>query len=138
MSDNSAPAYLCLQFSVRRYETSTPDPDDPWDRASTSADWTLEAVIGADTDSSVALPNAEGLLFGSPVYVPYVIWSTGDSFGRDEAYDIEVLGYFGDGAAAQKALDDALINDDVYRPWKGFFESVYASGVFPSTVGRKR
>lgn len=62
--------------------TQAADPEDSWSRDSTHTSWTVEAVEPEPKypDVTACFPVPEG----TTVYLLYLVYSTGDSFGHDE------------------------------------------------------
>jgi len=150
-------------------DTSTPDPEDSWDRASTRKKWKFGGLRRTRTGES---PTWEGYdVFeipkswtGKNVFVVWLVYSTGDSFGHDENAYAEGLGVYTTYEEAEEVrqliLDDYAKGYDygsvssgksgnqVTLPsgqvlytgsWKGYFESltdVYIDeATVPSYVG---
>lgn len=130
------PSISIIKTSVVE-ETSTPDPDDEWDRADTSSTHYIDGfeVESKFYDLSVNFEPD----YDSTYFLLYAVYSTGDSFGHDHAASIEYLGLFENYETAElnmkrvEAMTDfgscTLLTDlgmdyDVYIPWFGYFESL--------------
>ena len=112
--------------------TRKPNEDDEWDRGDTCAHWD---ITHANTNPRNAISEIETNHTGK-VYILYVIYSTGDSFGHDENNCFEPIWVFKDRDLMLKAKEIIEQNDtnpidlDVGkdRPlslsasWQGYFE----------------
>ncbi len=130
------PAISILKTSLLE-KTSIPDSNDKWDRADTL---TAHRISGFKVDSKFYdLSVAFEPDYDSTYFLLYGVYSTGDSFGHDEASCIEYLGMFENYETAElnmkrvEAMTDfgscTLLTDlgmdyDVYIPWFGYFESL--------------
>lgn len=128
-------------------ETSEPDPDNSWDRASTSTDHNILGFKAAPESNEkyydILIPYAP--LFEERYYLLYVVYSTGDSFGHDEGSSIEYIGFYKSSQLDIARENKCKINDfarnttnsysvklkspegkvfDQAVPWKGYFESM--------------
>lgn len=118
-------------------ETSTPDSSDEWDRGNTETTHGIEGfeVESKWTDLTVDFEPKYDLTY----FLLYAVYSTGDSFGHDEAAGIEFLGMFENYETAElnmkrveamtnfgscTLLTDFGMNYDMYVPWFGYFESL--------------
>ena len=112
-----------LEFKGRTHETSTPNPDDSWDRASTSTDWEIPTTFTvSNQDEYKAEPLNFSPIEGSQYFMVYAIWSTGDSFGQDDRNYCESFGVFKTYKQAQKKVAELTVWTSA--PWKGYFESL--------------
>lgn len=132
--------FLELMVDSQTDETSEPDPDDRWDRASTSTNWFVNGVRIREKDSGEHCLKADfDVKAGDIVHCLYAIYSSGDSFGHDAGYSLEVLSFHKDAALAKKNLDavagarsshmmeietDSGGKFERYCPWDGYFESL--------------
>lgn len=126
--------------------TSEPDPEDSWDRASTS---TSHNIVGFH-----AAPEEEGKYYDlvlpyEPMYekeyfLLYAVYSTGDSFGHDEGEGIEYIGFYREDQLEiarenQRKIEGQDLHSNSYSlalkspegkefdqhtPWIGYFESL--------------
>ena len=120
-------------------ETDSPDPDDRWDRASTSTSYDIEGfeISKKYYDLSTDFEPE----FNVDYHLLYAVYSSGDSFGHDVGYDIEFLGLYEKKETADlnlKRITDrkkedeeptTLLTDfgmcyEFYIPWFGYFESL--------------
>lgn len=116
-------------------ETSIPDPEDRWDRASTSSSHSIEGfeVDVKWNDLTVSFEPD----FNVPYFLLYAVYSTGDSFGHDAGANIEYFGLFEKYETAKlnekrlktmtdggpcTLLTDFGIDFDIFIPWFGYFE----------------
>ncbi len=111
------PLFTGFKVDYKSYseETSKADPEDGWSRASTSSSHEVNGisitkdknfdVIGAfvadDTDENYHLVA--------------VIYSTGDSFGRDENARIEFVEVFKTLDKAEKCVEQINLNNELYK-----------------------
>ena len=127
--------YLKLEYSSHTEETSTPDPNDAWDRASTSTDHTVHGLRLFKTDQYQALPCPDKFKSGDKLFCLWAIYSTGDSFGHAEGSGLEFISYHKTRELAEKneeainegASEITLDNGEkqtIYRSWDGYFESL--------------
>jgi hypothetical protein len=138
--------YLRVNSECREYVTREADRTDEWDRDDTARDWSFRNVYIVDEKASWDLALPFEVKQGDDVYVVLAIYSTGDSFGRDERYSVEYIDGFLDKVkarvcwdvveASRKSYDDhtdkkvAWIREDGsegkldYVPWNGYFESL--------------
>jgi hypothetical protein len=128
-------------------ETREPNPNDPWDRGNTSTHNSFRHVskteIYPDIASSLDIP------VGAECHVVWVVWSTGDTFGRDEGRRTSLIGVFQKEGAAlglQREIErrnqerhnikdynysfEFVTSDGqeltVYQSWFGYFDSLDA------------
>lgn len=118
------------------------DPDDTFSRPNTSTEHNIRGFsVGGESQyyDEVVLYEPEK---GTTYYVLYAIYSTGDSFGHDEAGGIEYYGFYREdqldvakenkrrlnaaqeGAEAKIIMPDGSKEHNVYVPWLGYFESL--------------
>ena len=118
------------------------DPDDDWSRDSFSTSWDFGGLgilrEGQTEEITISAPDVEE---GQKVFVTVAVWSTGDSFGRDEDNYAEAFSVHKSYEAAKKAvevmesakgvLDRPKEGYDLgdgyklsYAPWDGYFESL--------------
>ena len=128
--------YLHLRTRNKSVDTSRPDPTDSWDRADTHTTWYVEGLGLQDTDYSDSVPNYLAAKVGDTLWVLYAVYSTGDSFGRDEDANLEFINVFArreDAITARHSLADGnppytLSNGQTitfgWIPWNGYFESL--------------
>ena len=132
-------------------ETTTPDPDDRWERANTS---TQHLIYGFEvTESSFDLAVRFEPEFEVDYYLLFAVYSTGDTFGHDVGSGIEFLGLYEKVETAElnrkrvegkSSIDDytvTLLTDfgidyDFYIPWFGYFEGLDYIDI--ETVRRKQ
>lgn len=140
-----------IDFDYDTYvtETSVPDTDDPWDRASTSTDYTFNNAFRAKKDGYADLFVGEAPVLGKQYYAVVAIYSTGDSFGHDQGASLEWLGLYNTSEEAYnvvKIVDNRTHNEALkypdgegniiempYVPWDGYFEDLDSVQVIPVT-----
>jgi hypothetical protein len=94
------------RFNSDSYETSTPDPDDKWDRASTSRTWDPPARVYLRDPAFYESDEIDAdLTPGQVIFLVWVQYSTGDSFGHDSGAGQEVIGWYLNHADAYRAKD---------------------------------
>jgi hypothetical protein len=136
-----------VSIKYRKYveQTSEPAPsDEPYsDRGGTYTSWDFE-YLKKGTEVPVSFVPVDGKTY----YAVIAIYSTGDSFGRDEASNYEVLDIY----ETEDSADDAIksLTVDVngnkmtftmsngatvtnYCPWVGYFQSLDTIEVYPLT-----
>ena len=148
--DRLAGKYYSIEIVDDAYsrDTSEPDPDDSYSRASTYTTHNIEGFKAAPEKDGryfdIVIPYAP--LFDEPYHLLYVVYSTGDSFGRDEGRSIENIGFYKPSQLGIAQENVRKINDftrnrngDEYSvkiqspegkefnqsaPWVGYFESL--------------
>lgn len=131
---------------VRSEDTSTPDPDDSWDRANTSSTHNITGFNAAleteDKYFDLVVPFEPQ--FEETYHLLYAVYSTGDSFGHDEGRGIEHIGFYKEDqlhiANENRAKIERHKRDDndefsiklrepngskmfeQHTPWSGYFE----------------
>lgn len=88
------------------------DHNDEWARASTSTTWEIDSYLYLNKDKSYSpysyeqefIPD-ETLKSGDTVYMTYVVYSTGDSFGHDSGANFEPIGFYKNKSDAEKAKE---------------------------------
>jgi len=134
---------ITLNFYVVSYNRGGRDPEDTWSRDSYEYSWDFLGIQFGKYGHSTTIDNYQP---DQKIYVIYVIYSTGDSFGFDINSDCEVIGATHNRDLANKI--SAFIEQDnkdrstrhcntmhdiegikfYTYPWKGYFESF--SGVY--------
>jgi hypothetical protein len=136
--------YLRVNSERREYVTRQGDPEDRWDRDDTSTDWNFRNVYIVDENASWDFCLPFEVKQGDDVWVVAAIYSTGDSFGRDDRACVEYIDAFMDkhkarecarlADASQKGWNDhedkkvEWVREDGsagklgYVPWNGYFE----------------
>jgi hypothetical protein len=147
--DRLAGKFFSIQVIDETYttDTSEPDPNDSWDRASTSTDHSIVGFQAAPEKDNkyydLVVPFEP--LFEKDYFLLYAVYSTGDSFGRDDGQGIEFIGFYreeqvGIAQENQRKIETHLRsqNDsysiklkspegkpfDQTTPWVGYFESL--------------
>ncbi len=139
---------LRIEDEQLRRETSEPDPDDRWDRASTQTDHSIVGFNAApETEEKyydLVIPYEPQ--YNEEYFLLYAVYSTGDSFGHDEGAGIEYIGFYRENQLDvaqenQRNIEQHLRSkdDDSYSlklkspegkefdqhaPWVGYFESL--------------
>jgi hypothetical protein len=105
-----------VDYRSYREDTSTPDPEDEWDRANTHTDHSVEGIKVVD-DNSFDVIGAFEIDPANPgvVYLVYAIYSTGDSFGHDSGYGIEFISVFKTQDKADKCAEQIEANAELYK-----------------------
>jgi hypothetical protein len=142
----------------RSYVTRAASSDDRWDRDDTHTDHSVTGLEIGEDHHRLSIPDAEP---GEILHLVYAVYSTADSFGRDDDQCFEPILVHRDldlanrNASALAAVDrDAgygarveLIMDDgtplpYTLPWLGYFESLsfveVASFELGTENGRRR
>lgn len=88
--------------------TNECDQADECGRSSTSSEWSIERVTNKYQDKNRRIGEIDTNYSGE-VFVLYVIWSSGDSFGYDHAKYLTPIWVFKDAQKAEEAA--ALIGD---------------------------
>lgn len=140
------PTYLSVKFDS--YETVIRSAHrDKWGRDDTRTTWDAQYLKAVSDQESWDVIAPWDLKAGESALVVYVIYSTGDSFGRSECGSVEVIDVFKTTELAQacigavrktdrrypapgsKGLDSAKwVREDnsmgklEYTPWNGYFE----------------
>ncbi len=137
-----------LITSSYTHETSTARSDDAWDRADTQTDWTIRG-LERNPEYGQDLVFSKDLKRGAEAFVVYVIYNTGDSFGRDDSKYLVPIALFDSAEKAQACVDAIESHSDAddidgpdevsftvkyidndgneqseYASWKGYFNSI--------------
>jgi len=127
--------------------THPADPDDEWDRDSTSTSHSIQGFYAAPEESTrysdLWVPYEPE--FSVDYYLLYAVYSTGDSFGHDDGQGIEYIGLYTENELDvarenQKKIEEHARNKDgdfhvelktpggmmfqQHTPWVGYFESL--------------
>lgn len=131
---------LYVEYATRTSQTRDRDPSDSWDRGNTASEHTLKYVQLAKEGGYTSVTYPGLVVPGEKVYVLYAVYSTGDSFGRDEDRCIEFISVHKDMDIARfnyKQVKDSVKNSygftiDISQdngqtvplvcPWLGYFE----------------
>jgi hypothetical protein len=133
-------------------ETSTPDPNDRWDRASTSTTWDIRGLKLIDKEGSHYFNYRETVDVnfepekGKIYHLLYAVYSTGDSFGHDDSACFEAIGVYQDRKIAEEnekrlregkptvtekwgtrvvlLMEGMDKGHEYHPPWNGYFESL--------------
>lgn len=133
-----------VEDDLSDHDTSEADPDDKWSRASTHTEHNITGfkVRPESQYGDVLVPYEPER--GVDYYLLYVVYTTGDSFGRDSGHGIEYIGLYtkdelhiareneqrieahnyGDREVKLQLLMPNTIDFYMYVPWQGFFESL--------------
>ncbi len=129
--------HIEVDLNVYTHQDREPDPDDGWDHGDESMDVSINGI------KVVAEPRYRDISvhfepqYGQPYYLLWAHYSTGDSFGSNDAY--EIIDLFQTHEAAQIAHDQLLKGEgynkqytrddgttiDFCVPWEGYFESLH-------------
>lgn len=127
-------SYVELIYDNHTRCTREPDTDDKWDRGSTSTTWyfTGARLVEQTTYDSMLYPGE--LKKGDEVWCVFAVYSTGDTFGHDDASQLEFISIHKTEELAKKNADslqgdgrliehdDGTVIDIGYKPWTGYFE----------------
>jgi hypothetical protein len=129
-----------LFLATNSYTNITREATEPkWDRDDTSTDWTFGPIYLQHRGSCESFETDFDVKAGDVVYAVVAVWSTGDSFGHDDASNSEVFGSFQTYEEADKfktELENIKDHDGsynftfeiggrkIYVPWIGYFESL--------------
>ncbi len=116
------------------------DPDDSWDRLSSSTTWSVHGLKLLDEEAYQALPCPDDFKSGDKLFCLWVQYSSGDSFGHDAGAQFEFISYHktSELAAENESIitsggnEITLDNGEkqtVYRSWDGYFESLDSANV---------
>lgn len=130
---------VSLAFDSRQWNTSSPDPKDRWDRASTCKSWKFE---GLRRERDGKNPNWRGsdvfeipkAWAGKDVFVVWMEWSTGDSFGHDENAYAEGIGVY---ATYEEARDVKKLIMDDYKKERDYQHKSYNANQITLPSGQK-
>ena len=132
--------YVYLTYTEYREGGGAEDPDDRWSsRTDENVDWGLidcrftqekwpnyteQVEIGFDVN------------LGETVYVVYVRYGTGDSFGHtDGAWKIiDVYQHQEEASAIVSSINNGTYNKGSYNCWDGYFESLQSCDYQPMIV----
>lgn len=99
-----------IKIDIRSYDEVIREgnPDDKWDRDDTRSEHTINGFeeVGEKEGWDFVWPDDE---IPVKIYIVYVLYDTGDSFGRSEN-NIELIGLYKDIADAE-AVGDAIESD---------------------------
>lgn len=126
-------------YEHTNYNIGGEDPEDPWSRDSTEGDYYVKSVhLSGGMRDEYETPGDETIEVGDTVYVAYVVYTTGDTFGSDGGYHAPLV-VTKDVTIANKALDWARnikdyghctqdwaagMENKPYPCWYGYFEYV--------------
>lgn len=146
-----------LKIDTTEYvEYADYDHSNEWDRPNTYTSRTINhGILKGDEDYGDIIAPFD-IKIGDKVFLLYVEWSTGNSFGNDENYGISYIGVFTDLELAEKnlevirnanrrsedsweLLEEKFVIEhqdgseeqyiDYSVPWYGYFKSMYSSGI---------
>lgn len=144
---------IAYDFDCYSHSTGGYDPEDSWSRDSTSTTWSAPTSCKIVTDTARygseydEVPDT--VKPGDTIYMVWVQWSSGDSFGQDDGANHEVIGFYQTAELAEqarKAVDDECrtgysfeqggnrvlvplfdgsgTREQYTGSWKGYFESL--------------
>lgn len=105
-----------IRATNHTHVTRESDPDDRWSGEDTSTDWYIRSIQGSNKD--VELPARFELQEGKTYYLVYGIYSTGDSFSRQDRGCIEYVDIYKSAKSAQKAVAQLQTHYDLAKGWK--------------------
>lgn len=129
------------------------DHDNEWARGDTSTQWDISAAvpIGLVENKEDILDTIDTNHTGE-CYLVYIIYSTGDSFGHDYSYFLELIWVFSSQYLAEKAAKqiyehdrydanvvleiDFGIRKEFYPFWIGYFETLEQVKIIEVKVGK--
>lgn len=159
---NKTMTYIKVLTRQETRETSTPNPNDEWDRADTETTWYIDGIEKVTALGYKDVEVAFDVKEGQEYYLVSVIYSTGDSFGHDENHSIEHIGLYEHRTMAEENAQRIRDHDNGYgryshvaegallllspsgteykmgTPWHGYFESLGYIEVTPVSLGGKR
>lgn len=111
---------IVIDFDSDTYSTGGYDPEDEWSRDSTSTTWTAPSyckIIKGDerhyvSDTELVPASVQ---VGDTIFMVWVQYSTGDSFGYDSGYSHEIIGLYKDSKLANQAAE-AIREDNRDKP----------------------
>ena len=107
--------FIQIEVEKQTWETSTPDPEDEWDRASTDGSVQIVGAKLSENQSYNAIPVNDDFKKGDHIYLVWAQYSTGDSFGTDGG-QYEICSIFKNSYEAIKEKERLA--------WTGCFESL--------------
>jgi hypothetical protein len=137
--------HVSIKYKQYVDQTSEPDPsDEPYsDRGDTYTTWEFESL-----KKGSEVPVSFDPVDGKTYYAVIAIYSTGDSFGREESGCYEVLDIYETEDGANGAIKSLVVSEKAhqmtftmsngntvtnYCPWTGHFESLDTISVYPLT-----
>jgi len=143
---------LVVNYHSRSWVTRERDPDDEWDRDNTASEHTLESISIADGYGYSTITYPGEVTPGEKVYLVYAVYSTGDSFGHDDAARVELISVHKNldvarwnlqrvqGSSGDDYTSKLVLSQDngqtwtINPPWCGYFESLDYARVAGFTV----
>jgi hypothetical protein len=139
---------LYLQYDKSTETTREPDTDDSWDRGDTSSSWDFGDVSASKENFRYGYESFDvndGYRVGDRIYVVVAVWGTGDTFGHDENYCMDVVSAHIDRETAYKSQKKCESNSNTplylgdgyilnYIPWSGYFDSFGYSEVLERVI----
>lgn len=145
---------IAFEFNSYSHSTGGYDPDDSWSRDSTSTTWTAPSQCRILNDEPRGYISYEidevpdTVKRGDTIYMTWIQWSSGDSFGHDDGAHHEVIGFYQTAELAEQArtaieadnggfsfepggnrvrvplFDGSDTREQYTGSWKGYFESL--------------
>lgn len=113
----------------------TREPSGEWDNGETCSYWYFTGVsLSKDLRRWESYDLDFEVGSGDTIWLVIAIWSTGDSFGYDEASSMDIMGGFKTKEEAEALADDLRGKTEPdyskdyneWLPWHGYFDSLYA------------
>jgi hypothetical protein len=122
-----------LEVPIHRYTVREIDPTDSWDAGETGINFDVTRIARSNNSlrgwdvEKVFLDywnkwESDDIPIGSPAFVVVVYYSTGNTFGREEALDFPAVKATYE--AAQEVVADIRLDKKGLMPWNGYFEYV--------------
>lgn len=106
---------LCVLHDGYQEVTQEADPNNEWDRGSTSTSWTVGGIVLASKKDMPDLTACFPVKAGDTVHVVFAVYSSGDSFGQDEHGNIEFIDVYKTAAKAARAAKAVRGHANWYR-----------------------
>lgn len=139
-----APIYYGYNLNYESYTevTREADPNEAYDGDDTQTDWTISDDLVENDTPSAEFAAPFRVVPDKSYYAVYVIYSTGDSFSRDDAGRISFVELFETKSKAQDLVNKIQEENEVNQPlsmtyldengnektcscdWNGYFESI--------------
>jgi len=122
---------IYIDYSSYTTVTNSADPDDEWDRDDTSTDYYVNGLTLEPNGSFEYCYYPGEVKEGDKIYLVYAVYSTGDSFHRDERGCIDFVGVYKDKATADlvaHVLEKHSTEDNMYGEAKWTAKIVLDNG----------
>lgn len=112
--------YVNIVTIGRSHVTRECNQDDQWDRDDTSTDWDILG-IELGNDGYRTIPVSFPIKEDKEYYLLYTIWSTGDSFGRDDGSQFDGIALYIDKNKAYEAEKLIRNHANLYREYSSSY-----------------